>query len=76
MYTRYMDIIDTWYPVLILVKVTWYLVLIVCVLHMKLFFLPVVIQHNQCPCRFFIPINNDRRDTTSSVYLVCVCSSH
>ena len=27
----------------------------VCVLHMKPFFLPIDIQHNQCPCRFFNP---------------------
>ena len=27
---------------------------IVCVLHIKPFFLLVDIQHNQCPCRFFI----------------------
>ena len=34
----------------------------VCVLHIKPFFLPVDIRHNQCPCRFF----NPRRDTSSS----------
>ena len=38
---------------------------VVCVLHIKPFFLPVGIQHNQCPCRFFNPIN--RRDTSSVV---------
>ncbi|MEP2595777.1 MAG: hypothetical protein ABJI92_18985, partial [Kangiellaceae bacterium] len=27
----------------------------VCVLHLKPSFLPVDIQHNQCPCRFFNP---------------------
>ena len=37
----------------------------VCVLHIKPFFLHVDIQHNQCPCRFFNPIN--RRDTSSGV---------
>ena len=26
----------------------------VCVLHIKPFFLPVDIQHTQCPCRFFL----------------------
>ena len=26
----------------------------VCVLHIKLFFLPVDIQHTQCPCRFLL----------------------
>ena len=26
-----------------------------CVLHIKPFFLPIGIQHNQCPCRFFNP---------------------
>ena len=35
----------------------------VCVLHIKPFFLPIDIQHNQCPCRFF----NPRRDTSSVV---------
>ena len=35
----------------------------VCVLHIKPFFLPVDIQHNQCPCRFF----NPTRDTSSVV---------
>ena len=35
----------------------------VCVLHIKPFFLPVDIQHNQCPCRF----SNPRRDTSSVV---------
>ena len=38
---------------------------IVCVLHVKPFFLPVDIQYTQCPCRFFNPIN--RRDTSSVV---------
>ena len=32
----------------------------VCVLNTKPFFLPVDIQHNPCPCRFF----NPRRDTS------------
>ena len=27
----------------------------VCVLHIKPVFLPIDIQHNQCPCRFFNP---------------------
>ena len=35
----------------------------VCVLHIKPLFLPVGIQNNQCPCRFF----NSRRDTSSVV---------
>ena len=35
----------------------------VCVLHMKPFFLPVDILHNQCPCQFFKP----RRDTSYQV---------
>ena len=35
----------------------------VCVFFIKPFFLPVDIQHNQCPCRFF----NPRRDTSSVV---------
>ena len=34
-----------------------------CVLHIKPFFLPVGIQHNQFPCRFL----NPRRDTSSVV---------
>ena len=35
----------------------------VCVLHIEPFFLPVDIQHNQCPCRFF----NPGRDASSVV---------
>ena len=34
-----------------------------CVLHIKPLFLPVDIQHNQCPCRFV----NPRRDTSPAV---------
>ena len=33
-----------------------------CVFHSKPFFLPVYIQHNRCPCRFFKPT---WRDTSS-----------
>ena len=33
-------------------------VICVCVLHIKPFFLPIDIEHNQCPCRLF----NPRRD--------------
>ena len=36
------------------------MVICVCVLHSKPFFLPVDTQHNQCPCRFF----NPRRDAS------------
>ena len=32
----------------------------VCVLHVKPFFLPVDIQHKQCPCRFFNPVIYNR----------------
>ena len=35
-------------------KMTYY-VRIVCVLRIKPFLLPVGIQYNQCPCRFFNP---------------------
>ena len=31
---------------------------LLCVLHIKPFFLPII-QHNQCPCRFFNPINRE-----------------
>ena len=30
-----------------------------CVLHIKPVFLPVDIQHKQCPCRFFNPVNRE-----------------
>ena len=46
------------------------------VLHIKPFFLPFDIQHNQCPCRFF----NSRGDTSSVVtklrHRYCVCVLH
>ena len=41
----------------------------VCVLHIEPFFLPVDIQHNQCPCLFFNP--RDKKGT-SGVYCYAV----
>ena len=47
----------------VVVSSTMNMCVCVCVLHIKPFFVPVDIQHNQCSCRF----SNPRTDTSSVV---------
>ena len=46
----------------------------VCVVHIKPFFLPVDIQHTQCPCRFFLlewyKLCGHKKNTTQRYYIV------
>ena len=54
-------------------KIDMYVFMYVHVLHMKPFFLPVDIQHNQCPRQFFDTIN---RDTIKNINWYNLCGQN